>query len=319
MSAVGNLGQRLARGRRWLVLAVAASSLATGCKSGSWAAKPAWWSFGQNQPAAGSGLAAAPTFEGDATKPSATAKPYPTTSTPQGYVLDGAGRPPAADAAPVTYGVTPPPAAAPANLAQWSPPAAAPAAGSTGGIAPQVGPYATNPAVPASPPVAASEPPAALATVPPMSQPAVAPATAARMADARAASPDWTGSADAVSPPSPAGRYGAAGSSRFSGAPDAPATAAFSTGPAEAAPPPAVSPPASPFSAPAASPATMPAEVPAPGALPPLTAPAATPRRPDPVYRPGGTSSYRPGRSSIAADDGGVQPAAFESRTAIAP
>jgi hypothetical protein len=298
------------------------SSLAIGCKTGSWAAKPAWWSFGQTQPAAGNGLAAAPTFEGDATKPSATAKPYPTTSTPQGYVLDGSGGPPVADAAPVTYGVTPPPTAAPANLAQWSPPAAAaPAAGGAGAIAPQVGPYATNTAVPASPPaapVAANEPAAALAAVPPMSPAAVAPAP--RMADARAASPDWTGTANAVSPPSPSGRYGAVGSSRFAGGQDVPAAAAFSAVPADATPPPAALPPASPFAIPAAAPGAVPAEVSAPEALPPLTSPAAAPRRPDPGYRPGGTSSYRPGRSSIAADDGGgVQPAAFESRTAIAP
>jgi hypothetical protein len=62
-----------------VLLAVAA----VGCKSGSsWTAKPSWWTFG------GSGedpakLAAAPPATTDATKPSATAKPYPTTTTPQ--------------------------------------------------------------------------------------------------------------------------------------------------------------------------------------------------------------------------------------------
>jgi hypothetical protein len=39
-------------------------------------------------------------------------------------------------------------------------------------------------------------------------------------------------------------------------------------------------------------------------------------RRPDPVYRPGGTSSYRPSRTILAGDDGAepgaIQPVSFE-------
>jgi hypothetical protein len=49
-------------------------------------------------------LAAAPPFEGDVAKPSASAKPYPTTSNPEGYVLEstrGAGADAVASAASV--------------------------------------------------------------------------------------------------------------------------------------------------------------------------------------------------------------------------
>ena len=323
MSAVEFLGRQSAGGR-WLgTLAVLALVVAPGCKSGgSWNAKPAWWSFGQTPPAAGDGLASAPAFNGDATKPSATAKPYPTTSTPQGYALEQSSAP-AADAAPVTYGVTQPPAAAaPANLAQWSPSASAPPA-AAGPIAPQVGPYATTQAGPpataaaAALPPATNEPPAALAAVPQPSPPPAVPAAAPRMADARASSPDWTGSADAVAPPAnPSSRYGVA-ASRFSGAPDAAGSAAFPAAPAAAAP---AAFPAAPSAATPAAPAAWPTELPAPGSAP-LAAPPGPPvRRPDPGYRPGGTSSYRPARTSIAGGaDPGVQPASFESRSAIAP
>jgi hypothetical protein len=329
MSAVGNQPRWFAGERQWLVVLAVVSSLASGCKSGSsWAAKPAWWSFGQTPPAAADKLGAAPAFSGDATKPSATAKAYPTTSTPQGYALDNAA--PAA-AAPVTYGVTPPPQAAPANIAQWSPsasggPPPAAAAGASA-IAPQVGRYATDTASAASPPAApavSTERPSAWAATPPppASQPTAPPPAAPRMADARAAGPDWTGSADAVPPPAtPTSRYSAA-SSRFSGSADA--TPAAGAWPAPPAADPVPAPAAPPFAAPAAAPSTMPAslpaEVPAPGGLPPLAPPSQPMRRPDPGYRPGGTSSYRPARSSIAGEPGGgVQPASFESRTAIAP
>ena len=65
-----------------------------------------------------------------------------------------------------------------------------------------------------------------------------------------------------------------------------------------------------------------------PGGVPaadPLTAPAAAPsslapptptRRPDPGYRPGGTSTYRPSRTLLAGDSGAepaaIQPVSFE-------
>jgi hypothetical protein len=46
-----------------------------------------------------------------------------------------------------------------------------------------------------------------------------------------------------------------------------------------------------------------------PGSITPPT------RRPDPGYRPGGTSSYRPAKTLLAGEeaDEGVQPASFET------
>ena len=141
--------------------AVAALLLAgtVGCKSGS-SMGNSWWSFGMGGPDAAT-LAEAPPFEGDLTKPSATATPYPTTSTPERYALaegepsdaaQPAGGMAAASAAtqtPVTYGTTPPPASqAPAQ----QPPASAAgraaeiaAMTSDTGPAAQVGPYQTIP------------------------------------------------------------------------------------------------------------------------------------------------------------------------------
>jgi hypothetical protein len=56
--------------------------------------------------------------------------------------------------------------------------------------------------------------------------------------------------------------------------------------------------------------ATPPAAVPAaPGLLQPSAQPV---RRPDPVYRPGGTSSYRPSRT-ILADESTPPPAAVRT------
>lgn len=61
----------------------------------------------------------------------------------------------------------------------------------------------------------------------------------------------------------------------------------------------------------------MPVAPPLPGAPPLPTPPAnAPPRRPDPGYRPGGTSSYRPTRAILVdtapADSTPVRPASFE-------
>jgi hypothetical protein len=50
--------------------------------------KPSWWSFGGSAAADPAELASAPAFEGDVKKPSDSAKPYPTTTTPNGYVLN---------------------------------------------------------------------------------------------------------------------------------------------------------------------------------------------------------------------------------------
>ncbi|HBB74621.1 MAG TPA: hypothetical protein DC048_09250, partial [Planctomycetaceae bacterium] len=88
-----------------------------GCRSGSSMTAPSWSMFGGSTKNSEK-LASAPPFEGDVAKPSATAKPYPTTSTPEGYVLEStraAGAdavastaPPTtpADIAPVVYGTT---------------------------------------------------------------------------------------------------------------------------------------------------------------------------------------------------------------------
>jgi len=80
--------QGFLRPRRGHAALVVLASLACGCKTGSWGAKPSWWSFGGTAPA-GSALTAAPTFDQDPVKPSEAAKPYPTTTTPESYALDG--------------------------------------------------------------------------------------------------------------------------------------------------------------------------------------------------------------------------------------
>lgn len=315
-------------GRGLFVLLIAAA--AVGCKSGgSWTAKPSWWTFG------GSGddpakLAAAPPAITDVTKPSAAAKPYPTTTTPEGYVMENAQRAgqgqvasaaaqapttPATEPAAVTYGSKPvmPAPAAPPQVAS------APAgAGNLAGIAPQVGPYGapptaapleqTLPSAAAGGAFGASSsavPPAGYAQTPqaPPADPA-----AVRVADARGA--DSWASAPAA-PPVAAGdsRYGASTGSRFSGAAAPPPQAAAA--PAAAFPPITPPPAALPGSA---DPLTAPAV--GPTAAPSSLAPPTPTRRPDPGYRPGGTSSYRPSRTILAGDaprePAAIQPVSFE-------
>lgn len=139
------------------------------------------WLPGQASAASdGEELASAPPFEGEIVKPSTKATPYPTTSTPQGYVVPGAAEtpestqlvatPPASDVAdpstgrtpPVTYGMKPAEvatiagtdaAASPSAFggAELQPPAES--------VAAQEGPYA--PITPANEP---SAPPQAVAS-----------------------------------------------------------------------------------------------------------------------------------------------------------
>ena len=309
----------------WSAVALAVGGLlvagTTGCKTGTAGMKPSWWTFGGGSPEAASALAAAPSFNGGTEKPSASAKPYPTTTTPNGYVLNGASpsagavatAEPAAAAAPVTYGVTPPPAKAdPAAIV--TAPAAAATGGSLASIAPQVGPYAALP----------SEPPATPNDLPPLQPVASAPPTVPdatgygalpppavppemqRVADARA-SAAWPAQQPAAA--SAGSRYDSVAGSRFGGGgsaidqplPPPAAAAALSA----AAMPAALEPlPAAPPAA--AAPLTPPPSVPEAAFPPPPAAglpPAAPPpRRPDPVYRPGGTSSYRPNRAILATD-----------------
>lgn len=318
---------------------------ASGCRSGTTAlSAPSWWSFGGVGGADPSKLAAAPPFDGKSddgkiVKPSQSATPYPTTTTPNGYVAADAkkGQPvdPTAPAiaaavpAAVTYGSTPPPA----STAQ--PPAAAkgtslssivPQADSTqpapAGAA-QVGPYATLPGqIPAAgssqplvpPPLAPgmnSSPP--LAGVPAAG---AFPATAGyepapRVADSRAGDAYGLTPAAPTQPaanPAGASRYSGSMSSRFGGAIEPPPVAPLAT-------------PSAIPTAPAALPGSAPAGFGAPAS--PGFPPAPPARRPDPGYRPGGTSSYRPSQSILVEDQptprSAVRTAAYEVPAATSP
>jgi hypothetical protein len=324
-------------------LLIAGSS--SGCRSGSAAfSAPKWWSFGGGK--AESTFASAPTpgkdAAGDLVKPSSTATPYPTTSTPGAYNLAGAGTTPAtgspaaaAPASAVTYGTTPPPVVAPAAPAvvASAPPAATPA---------QVGPYSMLPAASPTP-----APASAIAPAPAMAagQPAAFPETAGYEPASRFAAAPAAGAAAA---PVAGSRYAAApAAATVEGAPgryaEVPAAAVASGSAAEGpaasryaaasgsrfgpptdalAPPPSFSPPppAAPVAAPVAAPLGAPA---APAASPPAgpTDPARSIRRPDPGYRPAGTSSYRPSGALLAdgppapqpLEPADVQSAAFET------
>lgn len=355
-----------------------------GCRTGGSGASSSWSMFG-GAAKSGDALAAAPAFDGDVQKPSETAKPYPTTSTPEGYVIaktpaaaQGDAAAPPAEVGPVVYGSAPPPALA-ATRPDATPDtvtAAAPGAVDTpiSSISPQVGPYAAStpavadvaPTTPAASTATAAMAPAGATAAPAAGSmfsrmPAGDPGIAAdatppeRMADARAV-PAWS-TERVPSPPADArydtsARYGDPGS-RFGtpateaaagGFGAAPAAAAWppstpaapASSPAMATPastvPPAAAPtasaigppsasaidpmpafpaaPAADFSPAAAAPAT-PTGLPPAATTPPAGDPGAPMRRRDPVYRPGGTSSYR-----RLGDDGPVQPASFEAEAA---
>ncbi len=154
----------------WLALPVLLVVAASGCKSGS-SMGNSWWAFGMSGPDPAT-LAEAPPFEGDLTKPAATATPYPTTSTPKSYALaDGgspaAGQQPAATGTvaktmqpPVTYGTTPQPDPTASAQPVMAPPgggtAAIAATAPDTGVAPQVGPYQSIPAPATASPAAAA-------------------------------------------------------------------------------------------------------------------------------------------------------------------
>ena len=339
----------------WQAMAAALGVLilvgATGCKTGTVGMKPSWWTFGGGPQEDASKLAAAPSFNGGTEKPSASAKPYPTTTTPNGYVLGGAAPSGAvsgesvAAAAPVTYGVTPPPAKAD-PVAVATAPASAPAASQAGGslasISPQVGPYAALPSeqpaaqneLPPLQPIAAAAPAVTDAAGHGAPPAPVAPPDMQRVADARGAA-GWP--AQQSTPAAAGSRYDSAIGSRFGGgsAIDQPlsppaAASAVPVGampaalePLPAAPPSAAAPLASPPSPPPSAPVT--GFQPPPGAVPPAVPPSAPPaRRPDPGYRPGGTSSYRPNRAILATDPleaepGDVRTVGFEAPAAAGP
>ena len=327
-----------------LAAVLACSMAGVGCKSGMSMTKPSWWSFG-----GGGGdtakLAAAPAFSGDTKKPSESNSPYPTTSTPNGYVITGSAAPgsaaatPAAQAAapvgPVVYGSTPPPTAAPAAGMAVT----APAATQPGVVAAQTGPYATlagetipPPGQPLPPiaPISASPSPAASAAIPSAATTLDSPAAgagysnfssgataatateppAARMADARAFDPAPVAPPAGLPPEAAAagygtGRYATQSASRFSSGGSTAASSASYGQP----PADAGFPPAD-----AALPANSPpagAPVAQPGLLP--QSPSQPPvRRPDPGYRPFKTGSYRPS-GAILADDAPPAPAAVRT------
>jgi hypothetical protein len=341
-----------------------------GCKTGSSFTKPSWWTLGGTPKADADALAAAPPYGGDIKKPSESAKPYPTTSTPSGYVITGTGSPTDAVAqqfqsaqpqAPVVYGSTPPPQPALA-ASTASPPsggfAQQPAASS---IAPQVGPYAAlagdtiPPPGQPLPPISPSNAPAmggmtSMNSMPSMPSGPATPAEATlpttaysnfsapsasavnqappapRMADARAADPAAAIPAAALPVEQPAyggARYSASNGSRFAGASSfEPAAAAPQATNTPAYTSPYATPAAAGFAAPPAAapmgvaPAVEPSVAPTtPGLLQPPVQPV---RRPDPVYRPGGTSSYRPSRTILADESSpaaAVRTASYEEPT----
>jgi len=322
---------------------------AVGCKTGTSLAKPSWWTFGGTPKAAADALASAPPYGGDIKKPSESAKQYPTTSTPTGYTIAGTETPAGASApqleaaqsqAPIVYGSTPPPQPAAAAGVAAAPAAASAQQPAPSSIAPQVGPYAslTGDSIP---PPGQPLPPLSPSTTPSMasasgmqptfpSKPAEAAlpnqayssfssasATAAsapppgpRMADARAVDPAAAIPAAALPVEAPAyggSRYTGGTGSRFGAAEAAsvsPPPASYPSTVEPGLPAPAA---AAPFAAP---PASMPS---APPAAPGLLQPSAQPvRRPDPGYRPGNTSSYRPSRT-ILADDAPPSPTAVRA------
>lgn len=314
--------------RAWAVVALAAlvTPAGSGCKMGTAGTKPSWWAFGGTPSSEAEKLAAAPSFSGGVEKPSATAKPYPTTSTPGSYVLDDAtkGAAPAVAAATttpaaVTYGATPPPTRPDPVALATSPAAADASTPPLGSITPQVGPYAGLPAEPPTATAANSElpplqaiagdqrltTPAFGATAQPeagFAPPAASTPAPQRVADAR-------GSNAWPAPPTAGGRYDANAPSRFGSAAaidqPLPPPAAASVLPAalDPLPPAAVPSPAAPSSFP-----SPPAAVPAPAAPGgPVR------RRADPDYRPGGTSSYRPSRAILAGDPPPAEPGAVRT------
>lgn len=312
--------------RRVLMFAAAFLALsAAGCKSGMSPSKPSWWTFGGGQAGNSEKLATAPPFddapskEGGVAKPSSMASPYPTTTTPEGYALKGAAQPQVAaaqspqgpattDAAPITYGRSPQTAAAPPPSFPSSGPSSAATSPSSATVAPQAGPYATLPA-------------STQGGLPPTPSQALQSETAMpvpRMADSRAAESFATpatavsggsafaAGASASSPPAQPtslSRYGDVNASRFSGN-------EFPSASVPTAVPPDSGLPSN------SEPATPAFTSPAPAGASPALPSSPPRRRPDPGYRPGGTSSYRPSRAILVGEpaaESAVRTAGFES------
>jgi len=294
-----------------IALAVIVTTAVAGCRTGSWTPSSSWSMFGSQPKSADTVAAGAPA--GDITKPSATAQPYPTTSTPESYSLARntpvPGTTPPADVGPVVYGSTPPPAgptAVAGAAVRGSDPG--PPATPLAAIAPQVGPYASSGG---GTPNGWDDPPP-VATPESTPYPGVTPGSAspppARLAENTPAT-SWSPAAESAVPSvGPSSRY-ATGNSRFSSPSATPVGAAeVPTGfqPLLAAPP-----SASPFPPPPAAAFDQAPPPATPTAIPPMVPPAAAPRRPDPGYRPGGTSSYR-SRPDVIMGERAVQPVVFD-------
>ncbi len=348
-----------------------ASLAGGGCRSGVRSmTAPKWPSFGgaKSKGIDDSALAAAPKIDASTQKPSAAATPYPTTSTPAGYVVNDssptAGAPAlgiqtaATDPALVTYGAPPPPqlatAASDPRAATGLPESVPPQA-----ISPQVGPYASLPAPPpaAESPTPPGLPPATLPLEPvpppaaqvagappgggyPVAPPATSstfPSTAgyepSRVADARGSV-----AAEAAAPGVAAAGVAAAAPLTPINPPESGTPARYASDRSRYGDPvaadPALAAPPSAFQAPPAADAgwagagALPPAAAAPAAAapapfptnPPAALPAANPdgltsppvRRPDPVFRPGGTSSYRPAEQ-IFVDEQPVSPSAVRT------
>jgi hypothetical protein len=362
------------RGRDAATTALFAAALmgcvvpSVGCKTGTSFTKPSWWTIGGTPKADADALASAPPYGGDIKKPSESAKQYPTTSTPSGYVITGTASPSDAVAqqfqaaqqqAPVVYGTTPPPALPAATAVAATPSSAIPQQPAPTSIAPQVGPYAAlagdsipppgQPLPPISPSTTPSMPSmpstpsmagAGMASMPsmtatpaetalpntgysnfsaPTANPIAAASPAPRMADARAADPAAAVPAAALPVEQPAyggSRYPTSTGSRFGSAEAASFSPAAGFPPASSAAPTEAGFPPPAAAAPLGAPATV--SPPASSAAPGLLQPSAQPvRRPDPGYRPGGTSSYRTSRTILADDSApaAVRMASYEEST----
>ncbi len=362
------------------LVAVAILAL-SGCKTGGTSSPLAWWPGSSKGPADNEKLASAPSFDGKVEKPSETQRPYPTTTTPQSYAVDGqkpaslASAPAATPAAApsVFAGGNSPDAYGTRGAVAASNPTATASPATPGGVAAQVGPYQGWPAgggptatAPTSPPPSPSGPaafaglpatspstatPAMPATPPAAGSPATPPAAGssaalgfgsassmtpdaleppARYADSRfgqaaAAAPSFSAAASSsssatVSEPAtePSSRYSTSGASQFGSQPFAAAAAAAPAAFAASAPPPSPSDALPQAASAVGDPSAVPPQTSvnrlrAPsGSAGPSTPPA---RRPDPGYRPGGTSTYRPSQAIVGepADDGPVRQASFQS------
>jgi hypothetical protein len=253
MNAVGiEVRSTIVVGCTWAVLCGLAVACASGCKTGTAGMKPSWWSFGGSAAADPAELASAPAFEGDVKKPSDSAKPYPTTTTPNGYVLnDDAKAALAGEAAQsqpeipaaVTYGSTPKPATVASVPAAAAPTTVEPPVSrAESAVAAQVGPYAgiaTEPAAagvsPATPAFSPATPglspvPQTAGTAVPGGYPSApgasftgpaATAAAPQTATAWSPSPAVPSAAAASAAVAAEGRYGSTSGSRFASLPAA--------------------------------------------------------------------------------------------------